>query len=180
MKEGQIAFVPMYLACIFSSSPVASTDHVCCDVSVKGLAAVAPCSWNNGHCDRPQGEGGLTSTQTVVAPPRHPTHQAFDHSCPLLGQRRQRHVFIQHHGGSQLDRNKKEIHNIILIISAFNNQFSYNNRSMIKGFAVTNQQKSIIQPCSLRHLCGDTVLSTENERCFLLWPQQVTVIESDR
>lgn len=34
----------LYLAGIFSSSPVASTDHVCCDVSIKRLAAVAPLS----------------------------------------------------------------------------------------------------------------------------------------
>lgn len=108
VKEGIITCVPLYLACIFSSSPVASTDHVCCDVSVKGLAAVTPHTWYNGHCDRPQGEGGLTPTQTVVAPPRHPTHQAFDHSCPLLGQRCQRHIFIQHQRHSQLNRKPKK------------------------------------------------------------------------
>lgn len=97
-------FLVVYLARIFSSSPVAGTDHVCCDVPVKGLAAVTPGSRHDGHCDCPQGEGGLASTQAVVAPSRHPTHEAFDHSCPLPGQRRQRHVFVQHHGRSQLDR----------------------------------------------------------------------------
>lgn len=112
MNEGVRALY-LYLACIFSSSAVAGTDHVCCDVSVKRLTAVTPRSWNNGHCYRPQCEGGLTPTWTVVAPPRHPTHQAFDHSCPLLGQRCQRHIFIQHHGRLQLNRkpNKKDIQN---------------------------------------------------------------------
>lgn len=134
VKEGRIGFF-LYLASIFSSCPVTSTDHVCCDVSIKGLAAVTPCSRNNGHRDSPQGEGGLASTHTVVAPPRHPTHQALDHSGPLPGQRRQRHIFVQHHGGTQLDRKAKKKKNP-------------STPSVKKGSVATNQHKIIIKPCS--------------------------------
>ena len=121
----------IYLARISSSSPEASTDHVCCDVSVKGLAAVTPRSWNDGHRDRPQGGRGLAyDTKIVVAPAGHPAQQAVDHSCPRSGEVCQWHVPVQHHGGPQLDRgvdtwrkstiillNMIKIYNIIMIIS---------------------------------------------------------------
>lgn len=100
----------LYLACIFASSAVASADHVCCDVSIKGVAAVTPCSWDNGHCDCPECDRHLASFQTIVAPPRHPTHVAFSYTCPLPGKRRQRHVFVQNHGSPQLDRKLYSFH----------------------------------------------------------------------
>ena len=107
-----------YLACISSSSPVASTDHVRCDISIKWITAVTSCSWNNGHSDRPQDETGLVFTQPAVAPPRHPTHPAFNYTRPLPGKRHQRHIFVQHHGGPQLHRKSGQVLREYVTVSA--------------------------------------------------------------
>lgn len=112
------------LACISPSSPVASTDHVCCDIPVEGLAAVTPGSRNNRHRDRPECEGGLASTGSVITPPRHSAHQAFNYSCSLPGQGGQGNISVQYHGGSQLEGNQKTVVSVIIkrclfILAAF-------------------------------------------------------------
>lgn len=98
----------LHLACIFSSSLVASADHVYRDVSIEGVAAVTSRSGDNGHWNCPEPYWDLISPQTMVAPSRHPTHVALHHTCSLSGKRRQRHKSVQDHRGPQLEKRSED------------------------------------------------------------------------
>lgn len=105
-RECQLAITtsvfPLYLTRIFSSCAGPSADHVCCDVSTKGVTAVALGGGDNGEFDCTQGEGRQTSAVADGAPSRHLAHPARQQPCVLFGEWGEGHVPVQLYGRTKL------------------------------------------------------------------------------